>query len=151
MENLDFLRTKTFSKYYSIATNAILSLCIVFNILSTAGDLLTQSITGVLIVLGIILLIGQILLVLNQVNKSEKIGWYLIRLAYVTMFVMMLGMLGITAGQLLASFYILGEKSIQANLIISSIGVTSLASFGICLSGICYHTHSLEHVWNGRS
>lgn len=148
MENVAFLKTKTFSKYYSITTNAVLSLSIVFNLLGILGDLLIQNIAGFLIVLGIVLLIGQFLLVLNHVNRSDKIGWYLIRLAYVTMFVMMLAMLSVTGGQLIASFYLLGGNSLQANLMFSSIGMTSLASFGICLSGICYHTHSIENVWN---
>ena len=148
MENLSFLRTKTFRKYYSVTTNAILSLSIVFNLISIAGDLLTQNIAGFLIVLGIVLLVGQILLVLNLVHRSDKIGRYLIRLTYVTMFVMMLGMLSITAGQLTASFYILGGNSLLANILFSSIGMTSLSCFGICLSGICYHTHSIENVWN---
>ncbi|MHA1863510.1 MAG: hypothetical protein ACTSWA_07055 [Candidatus Thorarchaeota archaeon] len=148
MENLAFLKNRTFSKYYSITTNAILSLSIVFNFLGVLGNLLIKNIAGFLIVLGIVLLVGQILLVLNHVNRSDKIGWYLIRLAYVTMFVMMLGMLSITVGQLVASFYILGGNSLQANLLFSSTGMTSLACFGICLSGICYHTHSVENVWN---
>jgi len=148
LENLTFLQTKIFSKYYSITTNAILSLSIVFNFLGVLGNLLIKNIAGFLIVLGIVLLVGQILLVLNHVNRSDKIGWYLIRLAYVTMFVMMLGMLSITVGQLVASFYILGGNSLQANLLFSSTGMTSLACFGICLSGICYHTHSVENVWN---
>ncbi|MCK5390101.1 MAG: hypothetical protein KAJ36_06405 [Candidatus Thorarchaeota archaeon] len=148
MENLAFLKTKTFSKYYSITTNAVLSLSIVFNLLGILGDLLIQNIAGFLIVLGIVLLIGQFLLVLNHVNRSDKIGWYLIRLAYVTMFVMMLAMLSVTGGQLIASFYLLGGNSLQANLMFSSIGMTSFACFGICLSGICYHTHSIENVWN---
>jgi hypothetical protein len=148
LENLAFLKTKTFSKYYSITTNAVLSLSIVFNLLGILGDLLIQNIAGCLIVLGVVLLVGQILLVFNHANRSEKVGWILIRLAYVTMFVMILGMLAITGGTLIASFYLVGGNSLQANLMFSSIGMTSLASFGICLSGICYHTHSMENVWN---
>ncbi len=148
MENLAFLKTKTFSRYYSITTGAILSLSIVFGFLGILGNLLIQSISGFLVVFGVVLLVGQILLVLNFVNRSNKNGWYLIRLAYVTMFVMMLGMLSITGGQLIASFYILGGNSLQANVLFSSIGMTSLACFGICLSGMCYHTHSIENVWD---
>jgi hypothetical protein len=148
LENLVFLKTKTFSKYYSITTNAVLSLSFVFNLLGILGDLLIQNIAGFLIVLSVVLLVGQILLVLNHANRSDKVGWYLIRLTYVTMFVMILSMLAITVGTLIASFYLVGGNSLQANLMFSSIGMTSLASFGICLSGICYHTHSMENVWN---
>ena len=148
MEKLEFLKTKTFSKYYSITTNAVLSLSIFFNVVAIAGELLMKNIAGAIIVLGIVLLFGQIVLVLNQVNRHDKIGWYIIRLTYVTVFVMMLGMLAITAGQLVASFYILGANSSLANLQFSSMGMTSLACFGICLSAMCYHTHSVENVWN---
>ena len=148
LEKLTFLETKTFSKYYSVTTNATLRLSIIFNFISIAGELLAQNIAGILMVLGVVLLVGQILLVLNHANRSDKIGSYIIQLTYVTMVVMMLGMLAITAGQLVASFYILGGNSLQANLLFSAIGMTSLACFGICLSGICYHTHSWESIWN---
>ena len=147
MENLVFLKTKTFSKYYSVVTNAILSLTVVFNLLGILGNILIQTIAGLLIVIGVIILIGQMLLILNRANRKNKIGWYLIRLTYVTMFVMMLTMLGITAGQLVASFYILGGNSIQASLVLSSVGITSFACFGISLSGLCYHIHSMDNVW----
>ena len=148
LEKLSFPKTKTFSKYYSLATNAVLSLSFVFNLLGILGDLLIQNFAGFLIVLGIVLLVGQILLVLNHANRSDKIGGYLIRLSYVTMFVIMYAMLSITVGQLVASFYILGGNSLQANLLFSSTGMISLACFGMCLTGFCYHTHSMENVWN---
>jgi hypothetical protein len=148
MEKLSFLKNRTFSKYYSVTTNAILILSIIFNLLGILGNLLLQAIAGFLIVLGIVLLIGQMLLVLNNVDRKDKIGQYLIRLTYVTMFVIMLVMLAITIGQLIASFYLLGGNSIQANLLLSSTGMTSLSCFGICLSGICVHTLSIENVWN---
>ena len=133
MENLAFLKTKTFSKYYSITTNAVLSLSVVFNLLGVLGDILIQITAGFLIVLGIVLLVGQMILVLNRANRGDKIGWYLIRLTYVTMFVM-LGILSITGGQLIASFYILDGNSLQANLLLSTTGLTSLACFCISLS-----------------
>lgn len=148
MKSLAFLKTKTFSKFYSVLTNAILSLTIIFNLLSILGNILIQTIAGFLIVLGVTLLIGQMLLVLNRANRDDKIGWYLIRLTYVTMFVMMLAMLGITAGQLVASFYMLGGESTHASLLLSSIGITGFSCFGITLSGLCYHIHSMENIWN---
>ncbi|MGY5857756.1 MAG: hypothetical protein RTU63_00185 [Candidatus Thorarchaeota archaeon] len=148
MENLSFLKTRTFTKYYSLTTNVVLSLSIVFNLLGILGELLIQNIAGFLIILGTVLLIGQILLVLNNVNREDKVGWYIIRLAYVTMFVMIFCMLAITVGQLVASFYIFGGNSLQANLLYASTGMTSLACFGICFSGICFHTRSMENVWN---
>ena len=147
MENVAFLRTKIFSRYYSILTNAVLSLSLVFSLLGILGNLAIQNIAGILVVLGVGFLFGQILLVLNMVDKSDKMGWILIRFSYVTLCVVILGMLSIVGGIVIASFYLLGGASLQATVLFSTIGLTSLTSFGICLSGICYHTLSIENVW----
>ena len=148
MEYLAFLRTKTFSRYYSVTTNLVLSLSLVFNLLGILGNLIIQNIAGILVVLGIGFLFGQILLVLNLVNKSDKIGWTLIRFSYVTLFVVIMGMLSITGGTAIASFYLVGSNSLQATVLFSSIGLTSWTCLGIGLSGICYHTLSMEYIWN---
>ena len=121
MERLAFLQTKTFSRYYSLTTFAMLGLSIVFNFLGIMGDAVIQNIAGFLIVFGIVLLVGQILLVLNHADKTNKIGWYVLRLGYVTMFVLMLDMLLLISGQFIASFYLIGENSLNANLLFSSI------------------------------
>lgn len=147
MENIAFLKTKKFSRLFSATTTAVLSLSLVFSLLGFLGNLVVQNLAGILVVLGIGLLFAQILIVLNQVNKRTKIGWILVRFAYVTLFVTILGMLAITGGTLIASFYLLGGTSLQATVLFSTIGLTSLTSFGICLSGICYHTLSIENVW----
>ena len=148
MQNLDFLKTKTFSRYYSIMTNAVLVLSIVFNLLGILGNLAIQNIAGTLVVLGIGFLLGQILLVLNLVNKSDKMGWILVRFAYGTLFVVILSLLSIVGGNVVASFYLLGGSSLQATVLFSTVGLTSLTSFGICLSGMCFHTLSIDNVWN---
>ncbi|MHA2025756.1 MAG: hypothetical protein ACW98U_07625 [Candidatus Thorarchaeota archaeon] len=147
MENFAFLRTKTFSRYYSVLTNAVLSLSLVLSLLGILGNLAIQNVAGILVVLGIGFLFGQILLVLNLANKRDKVGWILVRFTYVTLFVVILGMLSIVGGTLIASFYLLGGNSLQATVLFSSIGLTSLTSFGICLSGISYHTLSVDRVW----
>lgn len=148
MERLNFLKTTAFARTYSVLANAILSLSLVFNLLGILGSLLAQTDAGILIVLGAGLLFGQILLALNLVNKSDKLGWILIRFSYVTLFVMILGMLSIAGGTLIASFYLLGGSSIQAMTLFSSLGLTSWTIFGICFTGICYHTLKMEDVWN---
>ena len=148
MENFAFLRTKTFSRTYSVMTNAVLSLSLVFSLLGILGNLAIQNLAGILVVLGVGFLFGQILLVLNLVNKNDKMGWILVRLSYVTLFVVILGMLGITGGSVIASFYLVGGNSLQATVLFSSVGLTSWTCFGIGLSGICYHTLLLENVWN---
>ncbi len=148
MEKLNFLKTISFSRTYSVLTNAILSLSLVFILLGILGNPLAQTAAGMLIVLGICLLFGQILLTLNMVNKSDKLGWILVRFSYVTLFVMILGMLSIAVGTFIASFYVLGGASIQTMTLFSTIGLTSWTCFGICFSGICYHSLSLDGVWN---
>ncbi len=148
MQNLDVLKTKTFSRYYSIMTNAVLGLSLVFSLLGILGNLAIQNIAGILVILGIGFLVGQILLVLNLVNKSDKMGWILVRFAYGTLFVVILSLLSIVGGNVVASFYLLGGNSLQAIVLFSSVGITSITSFGICLSGTCFHTLSIEHVWN---
>ena len=148
MENISFLRTKKFSRIFSAITNAVLSLSLVFGLLGILGNLVVQNIAGILVVLGIGLLFAQILIVLHQVNKGTKIGWILVRFAYVTLFVMILGMLAITGGTLIASFYVVGGNSLQSAVLFSSLGITSSTGFGICLSAVCYHTLSIEDVWN---
>lgn len=148
MENLAFLRTKTFSRYYSITTNAVLSLSLVSSLLGMLGNLALQTVASILVVIGVALLLGQILLALNLANKNDKMGWILVRFSYVTLFVVILGMLGVVGGTIIASFYLVGPGSLQATILITSIGMTSLTCFGISLSGICYHTLSIENVWN---
>jgi hypothetical protein len=129
-------------------TNAVLVLSIVFNLLGILGNLAIQNIAGILVVLGVGLLLGQILLVLNLVNKSDKMGWILVRFAYGTLFVVILSLLSIVGGNVVASFYLLGGSSLQATVLFSTVGLTSLTSFGICLSGMCFHTLSIDNVWN---
>ena len=148
MENLAFLRSKIFSKYYIIMTNVALSLSLVFNVLGILGNVVIQLIAGTLVILGAGFLFGTLLDGRELGERLDKIGWILIRFSYVTLFVMILGMLSIAGGSAIASFYLLGDASLQATVLLSSVGLTSFACFGICYSAICYHTLSLELVWN---
>ena len=148
MKNIAFLKTKVFARYYSIITNAVLSLSLVFSLVGILGNLVVQNIAGILMVLGVGFLFGQILLVLNLANKRDIIGWILVRFSYVTLFVTILGMLAVVGGTIIASFYLLGGNSLQATILFSSVGLTSLACFGIGLSGVSLHTLLIEDAWN---
>ena len=148
LEKFAFLKTKTFSRYYSITTTTVLGLNILFNFISITGNLAVQTISGFLLVLSVVLLIGQILLILKWVSRTDKIGAYLIRLSYVTLFVMMLAMLLVTSGQIIASFFILDENSMAANLVFSTLGMTSVSCFGVCLSGFYNYALSIDGLWN---
>ena len=116
--------------------------------LGILGNLAIQNIAGILVVLGVGFLFGQIILVLNLANKNDKIGWILVRFSYVTLFVTILGMLAIAGGTVIASFYLLGGNSLHATILLSSVGLTSLTCFGIGLSGVCFHTLLIEKAWN---
>ena len=147
MENLSFLKNKAFARYYSIMTNAILCLSLVFCLLGILGNLIIQSMAGILVVLNVGFLFGQILLVMHLVNKENKMGWILVRFSYATLFMIIVGMLAITGGSVIASFYLIGGNSLQAAVLLSTLGQTVSTSFGICLSAVCYHTLSIENVW----
>ncbi len=148
MERLSFLKTFAFTRTYSVLANVILSLSLVFNLIGILGSPLAQADAGMLVALGAGLLFGQILLALNLVNKRDKLGWILVRFSYVTLFVMILGMLSITVGTLVVSFYVLGGSSTQAMMLFSSLGLNSWTIFGICFTGICFHTLTIDSVWN---
>ncbi|MDF1540389.1 MAG: hypothetical protein P1Q69_15950, partial [Candidatus Thorarchaeota archaeon] len=95
----------------------------------------------------IVLLLGQIVLALNFVNKENETGWILHRLSYVTLFVVLLALVLIAGSGYLASFYIYGAGSLVAGAIISSICLSMVACFGSCLSSICYHTLKIKGIW----
>jgi hypothetical protein len=138
----------SFVKKYIAITNAVLSLSLVFNLLGILEVTLIRIGAGIFVVLGVGLLFGHILLILSLVNKKEKIGWMLVRFSYVTLFVMILGMLSLAVGIVIASFFVLGSSSIQAMMMLSMVGLTSWICFGICLTGVCYHTLPIDGVWN---
>ncbi len=147
MKDLRMLGSKRIIKLYSIITGLILSTSILANMLGITGQLAIQTIAAFSTILGLLLLFGQILIVLNLVDKNVNVGWILVRLAYVALFVMGLGLLSIAASTFISSFYLFGGNSILAGQLFSSVGFTMLASFGICLSALSYHTFSLEKVW----
>ena len=148
MEKLYILKTISFTRTYIAITNAVLSLSLVFNLLGILGNPMIKAGAGILVVLGCGLLFGQILLTLNMVKKNDRIGWILIRFSYVTIFVMILGMLSIAVGIVVASFFLLGSSSIQAMTLFSLVGLTSWTCFGICFTGVCFHTLLIDGVWN---
>jgi len=147
MEEFRKLRSTQVLKLYTIITGLVLGTSILTNILGITGILAVQTIAAYSIIIGTLLIFGQILLVLNSVDKSSKLGWIMIRLAYVSLFVMCLAFFSIAGGTFISSFYLFGGNSIMAGMLFSSVGFTMLASFGICLSGMSYHTLSLENVW----
>ena len=151
MESIRRLGSRRIIKTYSIFTGLVLGIGIVTNMLGIADLPAVQPIAAFSIIIGTLLLFGQILLVLNSVDKSSKLGWIMIRFAYVSLFVMCLAFVSIAGGTFISSFYLFGENSILAGQLFSSVGFTMLASFGICLSAMSYHTLSLEVVWKGVS
>jgi hypothetical protein len=115
--------------------------------LGIIGSTSVQTVAAVTLVTGLFLLFGQVLLVLDSTGKNTQLGWILGRLSYVVLFVMGLSLFAIAGGTFISSFQILGGNSSSAAGLFSSVGVTVVSSFGICLSAISFHTVSNEQVW----
>jgi hypothetical protein len=142
-----FLKSKRFARAFCITTLIALAFSLVFNLLGFLGNPIIQGIAASLTIAGIFLLWGQILLSLNMTNRKDRIGWIIVRFAYVTIFVTGLGLLSIAGSTFIASFYLFGGNTPLAALFFSAVGFTMLASFGSCLAAVSYHTLSIEGAW----
>lgn len=143
MGKFEFLRHLAFVRLYILLTAIILVLTLVFNLFGFSGNLIIKSIAGVLILVGIPLLIGQIFLIMSVTNKENKIGWILIRSSYIAIFVACLGLLLITMGTFVSSL----TFSASIGQLLSTVGLTISISFGIFLSILSYYTLSIESAW----
>ena len=137
------LKNPTFLRIYSFLTSLVLSLSILLSILGAIGGILIQTIASIIIVLGSLLEIFQILLVIQLVDRTDRVGWVLHRFSYVTLLVMILSFLSVVAGNYVSSFLFLGRDI----MIIAVIGYTMQASFGICLSSVTYHFSLMKEAW----
>jgi hypothetical protein len=143
MQVMEQLKNPTVLRTYSFLTTLTLSLSILLSLVGDLGIILVQSIASATIILGTILQLFQILILLQFVDRQNRVGWVLHRFAYVTLLVMILSFLSIVGGTYLSSFFIFGGDI----MIIAVIGYVMQASFGICLSSIAYHFLQIEDVW----
>ena len=137
------LKNPRFLRIYSFLTSLVLSLSILLSILGVISGILIQTIASIAIVLGTLLELFQILVVIQLVNRTDKVGWILHRFSYVTLLVMILSFLSVVGGAYISSFLFLGRDV----MIIAVIGYTMQASFGICLSSVTYHFSLMKEAW----
>ena len=137
------LKNPTFLRIYSFLTSLVLSLSILLSILGVIGGILIQTIASIAIVLGTLLELFQILIDIQLVNRTDKVGWVLHRFSYVTLLVMILSFLSVVGGTYVSSFLFLGRDV----MIIAVIGYIMQASFGICLSSVTYHFVLIKEAW----
>jgi len=147
MGKIDFLRRSIFVKLYLFSTIIILSLTLVFNLFGFSGIFAIQNIAGILTLIGIPLMIGQILLIMTVANKGDQIGWIIVRLSYLTLFIACLGLLLITMGTFAFSFFS-ASGSISIGQLFSTVGFTMLIVFNLCFSALSYYTLSIESAWS---
>ena len=137
------LKNPRFLRIYSFLTSLVLSLSILLSILGVISGILIQTIASIAIVLGTLLELFQILIDIQLVNRTDKVGWVLHRFSYVTLLVMILSFLSVVGGTYVSSFLFLGRDV----MIIAVIGYIMQASFGICLSSVTYHFVLIKEAW----
>ena len=147
MGKFEFVRRWIFVKLYLLLTIIMLLFTLVFNLFGFSGNLAIQSAAGIFDLIGIPLMIGQLLLIMTVANKGDQIGWIIVRLSYITLFVACLGLLLITMGTFAFSFVFSASGSIGIGQLFSTVGFTMLVAFGICFSALCYYTLSIESAW----
>ena len=143
MEVFRQLKNSPSLRIYSFLTSLVLSLSILFSILGVIGGILIQTIVSSTIILGSSLELLQILIVLQLVDRKNRVGWILHRFSYVTLLVMIFSFLSIIGSSYITSFYFLGKDI----MIVAVIGYIMQASFGTCLSSITYHLLLIDEVW----
>ncbi|NVM27713.1 MAG: hypothetical protein HWN65_02635 [Candidatus Helarchaeota archaeon] len=148
MVKLEFLRSWLFVKAYHLVTIIVLILTFVFNLFGFGGNLAIQSIAGILTLIGIPLMIGQILLSMTVANKNDRVGWMIVRLSYITLIVACLGLLLITLGTFAFSLTFSASDSTIAARLLSIIGFSILVIFEIGFSVVCYYTLPIASAWS---
>ncbi len=137
----------SFQRGYAIISSLVFSLTILFLLLSSSGNLLIQSITAFLVLLGLFLVIGETFMIISIADKSNPIGKVLHRLAYSILITILIAYLGITFTTYASSFFLFGEASIYASILISSILITIYSTLGVCLTSLSYQSLDIEDVW----
>jgi phosphoglycerol transferase MdoB-like AlkP superfamily enzyme len=145
--DLEFLKNKKFFSYYLLITTITLILTLVFNALGLVGDLTIQTIAGVLTVIAIPLLVILVLLIFSRANRSDDLGWKIIRLNYLTIIVLCVCLALIMLASIINSITpdptspgVFG-RLLEAYLFATGIG------FGICLSQVCRLALGIERAW----
>ncbi len=142
MQAIEHLTSRTVLRIYSFLTSLILTLSILLSQFGTMGSFLIQSTASATIVVGTLLMLFQILLAIQLADRNDNVGWVLHLFAYVTLLVMIFSFLSVVGATFLSSFSVVGGNL----MVIAVIGYTMQASFGICLSAVCYHFLQIEEA-----
>ncbi len=145
MTSLEFLKSRTFVKTYLLSTIVILTLSMVVNLLGFAGNPATQALAGALSLVGIPLTIGIVLLNLNLINRSTRVGGILIRFSYVTLMVASL-CLSLIALTTLVSSFLAGYGSSLATQMATTAFATQI-TLSITTATLSYYTLPIEGIW----
>lgn len=145
---LGLVLERRFMRYYSLTTGIVLILAFVSLLLGLLGSLSFQIAASFLFDAGLVLLMGQILLVIMGANKKDALGWILGRFAYVTLLVASLSLLLMLGGIFVNSFQLLGSSSSTVMTAFSAVASTAVICFGICLSAISYHALRVSEPWH---
>jgi hypothetical protein len=132
---------------YSGWTFLTLVTSIISSLLGALGNVVFQGLALVSTIIGLALLFGQLFLVIMYVDKENGLGGILHRMAYSILFLLLLSALLLILMTYFSAFYVLGEYSLQANLLVASMSITIVLSFGICFSSICYHSLWMQGIW----
>jgi hypothetical protein len=147
MEHLGFIGSKRFIRVYSLLALIVFSIAIISSIVAVTANLLVQSMMSLLVVGGVLILFGLILLLITYVDKKDVFGGIIHHLSYITLIILMLSFTFLALGSYMTSFYIFGSYSLGAGSTITTIIMTVLLSFGLCLASIAYHSLKIESVW----
>ncbi|MFO7835203.1 MAG: hypothetical protein R6V83_00990 [Candidatus Thorarchaeota archaeon] len=140
---VEYLKNFKALRIYSFLTSLLLTLSVFLFQVGALGNLLIQSMASITIILGTILELFHILILIQLTNRNDKVGWVLHRFAYGTLGVMIFSFLSIVGSTFLSTFFIFGRDV----MIVAVIGYVVQASFGVCLSSVCYHFVSIEGAW----
>ncbi len=144
---LDFVLGHPFMRYYSVTTAIVLVLAFVSGLVGLLGIVFSQIAFSSLFIAGLVLLMGQIVLVITMSNKKNALGWIVGRLAYVTLLVASLSLLLMLVGGFVNSFQLAGDSSYTVLPAYSAVATTAIICFGICLSAISYHALRESEPW----
>jgi len=144
---LGFVLERPFMRYYSLATGVVLILAFVSVLLGLLGLLSFRIAASFLFDAGLVLLMGQIVLVIMGANKKDALGWILGRFAYVTLLVASLSLLLMLGGILVDSLQLVGSSSYTVMSAFSTAATTAVMCFGVCLSAISYHALRVSEPW----
>ena len=143
MAVLDFVTRRFFVKNYLLTTIVLLSLTLVVNFLGFLGNPAIQAMAGALNLVGITLMGGAILLTLNLVNRSTRIGKILIRFSYVIFAVVSLCLSLIALTTVISS--ILANSTLAMQMSVSAF--TTQLTLSITVITLSYFTLPIEGVW----